>query len=237
MSNDEQPEPIEYAKNRAHDLLAGSEADLAAGRITEAEYYARGDAVITPAYLAGDNPRAQSGHSGDEQHWRVARSHICDAFHLSGTFLDIGCASGYLMECVQLWAAEAGRNIEPYGLDLSPQLAELARRRLPHWAHRIHTGNVIQWTPPQRYDFVRTGLEYVPLRRRPDLIRRLLELVVAPGGRLIIGSYSEEVPAQLSGPRLEEEVASWGFAVSGRTERPHYDDDRLLDKSIWLERP
>ena len=228
-------QPIEYAKNRGHDLLASAEADLAAGRITEAEYYSRGDAVITPAYLAGDNPRSQSGHSGDEDHWRVARSHICDALHRSGTLLDVGCASGYLMESVHRWAASRDLDIEPHGLDLSPQLADLARQRLPRWADRIHTGNAIDWMPPQRYDFVRTGLEYVPQRRRADLMRHLLDHVVAPGGRLIVGSFSEEVPELLTSPPLEQEIGTWGFVVSGRTERPHFHDERLLYKSIWID--
>jgi SAM-dependent methyltransferase len=227
--------PIERAKNRAYQLLAGCEQDLAAGRMTEADYYTRGDAVITPAYLAGDSPRAQSGHSGGEEHWRAARSHICDAFHKSGTFLDVGCASGYLMESVRRWAAESGLDIEPHGLDLSPQLADLARGRLPAWAGRIHTGNAIDWMPSQRYDFVRTGLEYVPLRRRADLMRHLLDYAVAVDGRLVIGSFSEERPDLLVVKRLEEQISSWGFVVSGRTERPHFDDERLLYKTVWID--
>jgi hypothetical protein len=35
--------------------------------------------------------------------------------------------------------------VEPYGVDISPALAELARRRLPRWADRIWTG---QPSPP-----------------------------------------------------------------------------------------
>lgn len=227
--------PLEPGKNRCHDLLARNEADLAAGRIAEAEWYARGDAVITPAYLAGDNPRAQSGHSGDEAHWRQARSHLCDAFHRCGTFLDVGCASGYLMECARRWAGERGLDIEPYGLDLSPPLAALARRRLPAWADRIWVGNAIDWTPPRRFDFVRTGLEYVPAVRQRDLVAHLLELALAPGGRLVIGSFSEERDDLLAGPTVEQVVAGWGFRVAGRARRPHVHDDRLIYKSLWVE--
>lgn len=227
--------PIEFAKNRAHDLLANAEADLAAGRITEQQWYERGQSVITPAYLAGDNPRSQSGHSGTDEHWRVARSHICDAFHKSGTWLDVGCASGYLMECVHRWAAESGLNIEPHGLDIALELAELARRRLPHWAGRIHVGNALQWNPPQRYDFVRTGLEYVPQRRGADLLRHLLDEVVAPGGRLIIGNHNEEIPELLTEPSLVDTITSWGLRIAGRTTRPHYEDDRMLYQSVWID--
>jgi len=230
-------EPIERAKNRAYDLLARNNADLESGRITEEEWYARGDAVITPAYLAGDNPRAQSGQSGDEAHWRQARSIVCDAIHHSGTFLDLGCASGYLMESIRRWAGETGLEVEPYGLDISPQLAALARTRLPEWADRIYVGNAIRWDPPFRFDFVRTGLEYVPPARQPDLIGRILETAVGPGGRLIIGTYNEEKTALPEGETIEDLVGSWGFTVAGRSERPHFHDDRLLYRIIWLEAP
>ena len=50
-------------------------------------------------------------------------------------------------------------------LDIAPELADLARRRLPKWMDRIYVGNVLYWNPPKRFDFVRTGLEYVPERR------------------------------------------------------------------------
>jgi hypothetical protein len=82
---------------------------------------------------------------------------------------------------------------------------------------------------------VRTGLEYVPLRRRADLMRHLLDHAVAAGGRLLIGSFSEEQPGLLVEESLEEQISSWGFVVSGRTERPHFDDERLLYKTIWID--
>jgi hypothetical protein len=44
------------------------------------------------------------------------------------------------MESVAAWCAERGLAIEPYGVDISPALAELARRRLPQWADRIWVG-------------------------------------------------------------------------------------------------
>ena len=228
-------ESIEKAKNRGYQLLAEAEAALEAGQIDEAGWYQRAMAVITPAYLAGDNPRSQSGHSGDEAHWRHARSLVAEAMDRDGDFLDVGCASGHLMECVQVWAGERGVRIEPYGLDIASELAALARSRLPHWAERIWVGNAIAWTPPRRFDFVRTGLEYVPRRREPDLVRRLLTEVVAPGGRLIIGSGSEERDQIRREPSLEQEVASWGFRIAGSLRRPHYHDARLEYRVFWIE--
>jgi hypothetical protein len=59
------------------------------------------------------------------------------------------------MELVAAWCAERGLAIEPYGVDISPALAELARRRLPRWADRIWTGNAVDWQPPgaMRFDY------------------------------------------------------------------------------------
>jgi SAM-dependent methyltransferase len=229
--------PIEEAKNRAHGLLARYEAALEAGEIDEEGWYREVAAVITPAYLAADNPRSQSGQSGDEPHWERARGLIADAIDRSGTFLDIGCASGYLMECLERWSQQRGWPVEPYGLDIAPELADLARRRVPRWADRIFVGNAIDWQPPRRFDFVRTGLEYVPLRRQRDLVERLLRDVVAPGGRLIIGTYSEESDETRTAPSQEAMIAGWGFPIAGRSERPHYRDSRLVYRVVWIDSP
>lgn len=230
-------ESIELAKNRAWPMLKRLEADLAMGRIDEAGWYKRVAAVITPAYLAMENPRGQSGSDGDEADWAYKRGQLADAFDHDGTFLDVGCASGYSMETVQAWTARRGLTVEPYGLDIAPELADLTRRRLPQWRDRIYVGNAITWTPPRRFDFVRTGLEYVPARRQRDLVERLLEAVVAPGGRLIIGVFSEEIDATRSDPSEAERVAAWGFAIAGESERPHLTNPRLVYRAFWIDRP
>ena len=214
--------PIKEAKNRAYKLLEDHNAALERGEIDEAEWYRKG---------AGDNPRAQSGHGGDDVHWTHARSLIRDAVDGNGTFLDVGCASGYLMESIQRWAWEAGMEIEPYGLDIAPELADLARRRLPKWMDRIYVGNVLYWNPPKRFDFVRTGLEYVPALRGRDLLERLLCDVVTLEGRLIIGTYNEETTEH----SVEEMVEAWGFSIAGRSERPHYNDNRLVIRVLWVD--
>jgi GrpB-like predicted nucleotidyltransferase (UPF0157 family) len=224
--------PIDHVVDRAAAMLEENERLLECGQISEAEWYRAVSFVITPAYLSGDNPRSQSGHSGDDARWTRARSLIAEAVDRPGRFLDVGCASGYLMECIRRWANERGFAIEPHGLDIAPELAALARHRLPHWADRIHVGNILDWRPDRRFEFVRTGLEYVPARRRRDLIEHLLHQVVAPGGRLIIGTYNE-ARASLTRRSLEETVTSWGFIVGGRTSRPH-PDCRIEYRVFWI---
>ena len=68
--------------------------------------------------------------------WEGKRRVIACAFDRSGSWLDVGCANGLLMETLEAWVAESGHRIEPYGLELSQRIAERARKRLPRWATR-----------------------------------------------------------------------------------------------------
>ncbi len=115
MLDDTEQEPTEAVKDRAYPLIERAEAALEAGEIDEAEWHRQIGEVITPAYLAADTPWGQSGRSGDERQWTYARSLVCDAIERDGTFLDVGCANGYLMESIERWSAERGHRIEPYG--------------------------------------------------------------------------------------------------------------------------
>jgi len=203
------------------------------GDIDQAEWHRQIGAVIGPAYLSATDPRGQSGSSGTPAEWEKARRFMFAAVDRDGTFLDIGCASGHLMECAVTWLEQRGCHIEPYGLDILPELVALARQRLPQWADRIACGNAIDWIPDRPFDFVRTGLEYVPRRLRMQLVQHLLQNTVVPGGRLIIGAHSEVAASQ---PRLEAEVASGGFLIAGRVETPHADDYHVVRRAFWIER-
>jgi hypothetical protein len=103
------------------------------------------------AYLAGADDRAQSGFNGSPERWRAAREGIVEAIDRDGTFLDVGCANGLLLESVVNWSPFA---IDPYGIDFAPGLVHLARRRLPQWADRLWVADVVSWIPPRSFDFV-----------------------------------------------------------------------------------
>jgi SAM-dependent methyltransferase len=186
-------------------VVSGASAD-------EAAWFAELRAVLEPAYLAAEDARGQSGFRGDVARWERARRPIVAAIHRDGTFLDIGCANGLLMESIQAWAAEDGYQIEPYGLDLSPELAALARRRLPRWAERVFVGNALDWAPPRRFDFVRTELVYVPEHRRPGFVGRLRDDLLLSGGRLVVCSYGSGQTEPVG-----DLLRVWGFAVAGET--------------------
>ena len=227
-----QVDPIKYAKNGAYQFVEEQQEALDEGKITEAQWFDIHNQYFTSAYLAADNPRAQSGHGGDEARWRYSRGMIVEAIHKSGAFLDVGCASGHLMESLHQWLNGSGLKVEFYGLDISEGLAELARKRLPHWQDRIYVGNALYWSPPVKYDFVRTGLEYVPLGRQRDFVEHLLTNYTAQGGRLIIGIYNEERDSR----KLEEDVCKWRYQPAGYCEKSKPSNEIVSYKMLWIDR-
>lgn len=225
-------DPIKYAKNRAYQFLEEQQEALDKEKITEEQWFNIHKEFFTEAYLSADNPRAQSGHSGDEARWRYSRGMHLEAIHKGGTFLDVGCASGYLMETLHRWLAGSGLDVEFYGLDISERLVELAKKRLLHWQDRIYIGNALYWIPPTKYDFVRTGLEYVPIGREKDFINHLLANYVAKDGRLIIGLYNEERDSR----ELENQIRNWGFNPSGYCEKSKPNNEVISYKLLWIDK-
>ena len=89
------------------------------------------------------------------------------------------------------WVTAKGHCIEPYGLDFSAELIELARQRLPHWQDRLFIGTINEATTA--------------------------------------GQDSSGPPS------TEAMVTSWGFKVSGRTERPHFREPNLAYRVLWID--
>ena len=214
-------ERLEAAKEGAWREVAAIDAAYAAAELDEAEWHAAMAALVVPAYVSAKTPEAGSGSSRDAVGWEYARSLIAEAVEPGQTFLDVGCANGHLMASMAEWAG-----VEPYGLEISPELAELARRRLPRWADRIWIGNAADWVPPRRFDVVRSGLDYVPTTHRRDLVEHLLGFC----DRLVVGVHNEE--RDESG--LAGIAAGWGFAIAGTAERPH-PHPSLAYKAFWID--
>ncbi|MBM3242294.1 class I SAM-dependent methyltransferase [Candidatus Poribacteria bacterium] len=227
-----QVDAIKYAKNRAYQFVEEQQKALDAGRITEAQWFDNHKRYFTAAYLAADNPRAQSGYGGDEAGWCYSRGMIVEAVHKSGTFLDVGCANGHLIESLHQWLVGSRLKVEFSGLDISEELAELAKKRLPDWKDQIYIGNALYWIPQVKYDFVRTGLEYVPLGRQKDFIKHLLVNYVTRGGRLILGLYNEERDNR----ELEEKVCAWGYQPAGYCEKSKPDNEIVSYKMLWIDK-
>jgi SAM-dependent methyltransferase len=214
-------EELAAAKEGAWREVAAIDAAHARGELDDEGWHAATAALVVPAYLAAETPQGGSGSSRDAAGWEYARSLIADAVAPGQAFLDVGCANGLLMESMAKWAG-----VEPFGLEISPELAELARRRLPQWADRIWVGNALGWEPPRRFDAVRTGLDYVPPPRRRELVAHLL----SHANRVVIGVFNEEREERA----LEAHVRAWGFRVSGRSEREH-PHPRLAYRCFWVD--
>jgi SAM-dependent methyltransferase len=174
-------------------------------------WFAEQQAIFEPAYLSYEEPWRQSGFSGPEERWVACRKPIAGCVTSDGTFLDIGCANGYLIECLLEWTRARGLTIEPWGLDVSAALVELARQRCPEWAADMIVGNAFRWRPPRRFDYVRTELCYVPDECRRDYVLRLLDEFIAPGGRLLVCEYrSRNAPPS---PWVEDDLRRMGLPI------------------------
>lgn len=173
------------------------------------------------AYLAETDARAQSGFHGSTERWEAARRPIVEAIDRDGTFLDVGCANGLLLESVAEWSPFA---VEPYGIDFAPGLVELARSRLPRWADRIWQADVRSWEPPFRFDFVHARVEI-----------RSFERIVRLGRRVIFSSDGSF--RRLDSPRAErvaDVLQAHGLTVAGDLYRRS--DEHLVELSVaWVD--
>jgi SAM-dependent methyltransferase len=144
---------------------------------------------LAESYLCEEDPIRQSGFGGGALRWRTEREPILEAVESEGDLLDVGCANGYLLECLVAWGRERGLRIVPHGLDRSHRLVALARQRLPCYRDNLHVGDAWEWVPPRRYRHVYALHDCVPQEYLGEYVERLLGRVVAAGGRLIVGAY------------------------------------------------
>ena len=211
--------------------------------ISEEELYEINKVYFTKCYLSHDNPRGQSGNGGDEFHYMYSHLPIIHAVTKNGTFCDIGCANGHLLEMVHKWVSGVGYNLQMFGVDISEGLIELAQRRLPHWRDNFFVGNAHFWKPEKKFDYIHTRGELVqfeepsvePKRKRTFDNRMLFEHYMknylVDSGRFIIGPYwYKNEDTVLKG------LLSWGYSPTGYSEKTHYDNPNMLRKVIWVDK-
>jgi SAM-dependent methyltransferase len=197
---------------------------LERGEIGEQDWFDAMSQLVTPAYLAAETPWEGSGKSGTDEDWEYSRSHIAHAIDRDGSFLDIGCANGYLLECLPRWT---NHHIERFGLEISPQLVTAARERLPEIAQQMAVGNALTWQSGQRFDFIRTNFDYVPQPRR----RQLFENLLAQADRLIVGVFNEHFDERPT----EQMVRDWGYRIAGRSERRNRRKEEMDYCVFWVD--
>jgi hypothetical protein len=191
---------------------------------------------LEQAYLAAPDVYGGSGFRGDAARWRAGREVIFAGVAGSGSFLDIGAANGLLVESLVAWGAERGLAIEPYGIDTSAALVAVARVRLPGWADRFVVGDGRSWLPAdgRRFDTVRTELGYVEPDEREAFARRLLDDLVATGGRLIVCSYLRTRLAIGEPPAPADELTGWGWTVAGTADAIDPWTGKVFTRIAWV---
>lgn len=221
--------------SRAKDFNAYVNAALENSEISKDEWYEINKVYFTKLYLAQDNPRAQSGHGGDEYHYAFSHLPIIEAIYKNGTFLDVGCANGHLMESVHKWASAIGFDLQVFGVDISEGLIELAKNRLPQWHERFFIGNSFFWKPEQKFDYIHVGgLGQVPEDDERMFFEHLMKNYVVDGGRIILGPYWHiNEDSQYSGIK---KLLDSGISPNGYIEKTHYKNPNMLRITMWFDK-
>lgn len=168
------------------------------------------------SYLLHSDPILQSGFSGGERRWREEREPILSAVDSDGDFLDVGCANGFLLQCLMGWAFERGIHLIPFGIDAGGDLIELARIRFPNLSDNFYVANAWDWHPPRKFRYVYTLYDCVPVEFLEEYVHRLSVRYVEDGGRLIIGAYGSR--SKRAPPfDIEDLLKSSGFTIRGKT--------------------
>jgi SAM-dependent methyltransferase len=187
--------------------------------------------ALEDSYLVTDDPLAGSGFGGGPEPWRAERSPMLEAVDADGAFLDVGCANGYLLECLVQWAAGRGISLDPHGVDMGTRLVAAARERRPEAATSLHVGNAWDWVPPRRYDYVYALADQVPESLLDQHLARVMNQFVQPGGRLILGDYGSR--SHGISPRDVEAILARQWTVAGASSGGY----PVVTRFAWADRP
>ncbi|MFZ1947002.1 MAG: class I SAM-dependent methyltransferase [bacterium] len=181
---------------------------------------------LEASYLGETDAVRQSGFGGGHRRWRAERELILDAVIGGGDFLDVGCANGYLLECLVKWGQERDIRLTPYGLDCGARLIALAKARLPQYASHFWVGNSWDWIPPRTFSYVYSLYDCVPEELLSAYIGRLVRRYVAGGGTLVLGAYGS-LGKQEAARDVTADIAAAGFVVAGCSSRGELPTSRV----------
>jgi 2-polyprenyl-3-methyl-5-hydroxy-6-metoxy-1,4-benzoquinol methylase len=135
--------------------------------------------VLAPQWAGPDFHR----DNGISQHLRALQF-----IAQPGEALDVGCgSSGRFIDLL----IERGFEVE--GIDISAEMIRLARQRHPQIV--FHHANLVEWTPPQAYDFISAwdSVWHVPLTSQEAVWTKLLH-TLSPGGVMILSTGGLDTP-------------------------------------------
>ncbi len=175
--------------------LAAPENDDVAALCEEAALLHHLLIARTPERLARGERFALSEQDGTviARSSRVLEPVLCDAidrlYPASGPvrLLEIGCGSGVYIR----HAAERNPGLDALGLELQPDVAEVAAANLRAWGldsrARVEKGDVRERVPERVFDLVtmHNNIYYFPVDERVALFEHVARFLV-PGGRLVL---------------------------------------------------
>jgi ubiquinone/menaquinone biosynthesis C-methylase UbiE len=170
---------------------------------------------LEESYLRYKEPWKQAGFLLDEQAWKECRKPIADCVEKSGTFLDIDCTNGYLLESIVEWTGDRGLTVTPYGLDISEKLLVLAKERLAKYSKNLFVGSAPYWVSPVKFDYVRTELGYVLEESQEKYLHQIFNSYLAQDGKLLLTEYRSKKQSPKE-PWMDEKVKKWDFYIAGR---------------------
>jgi SAM-dependent methyltransferase len=140
------------------------------------------------------------GEGATFESWRLQRRFIADAIHRPGIFLDIGCANGLLLRCLQAWSKY---QIVPYGIDADKNCLAPCSRLFPESPHQFAHLSISDLARlpevglPASYDFVYWNVwdDFDFSQAWQQEVVEPVFQTVAASGRLILGFYDKESAA------------------------------------------
>jgi SAM-dependent methyltransferase len=124
--------------------------------------------------------------------------------------LEVGCGSGTYIR----YAAQRNPELQALGIELQPQVAEMARRNLESWGFipraAVKTGDLRDFSPEPVYDVatLHNNIYYFPTDARVAVLAHLRGFL-KPGGRLLVTTGCQK------GSIVMGLLNLWGAATTG----------------------
>jgi len=169
------------------------------------------------------------------QDWKNERFFTTAAINSNGKILDIGCANGFFLRCLQEWS---DYDLLPYGIDINPEFIEAAKKLFRSKEENFKVSSLQKLVKlfkqgfPCKYNFIYWAVwDNWWFKKQADLnaLSALLE-AVACGGRLILGFYRPEGKWKEKIKILNDK----GFKFSGIIE--NYANSREGDAIAWIDK-
>lgn len=161
-------------------------------------------------------------HTDDFKYWEEERAFIAQAINQDGSILDIGCANGFLLRCLEEWQHH---KLVPYGVDRDELRIGQARKLFPQFAGNFDLLSIEDLVDisshglPSKYDLVYWAVwDNIKFTdpREVGVLDSVMKLVKS-GGRLVLGFYDPK--KEINVERITR-LKGLGYKPDGVLENP-----------------